>query len=391
MDYSEERSGSVSKFCDSIETELKKTDDIHRCQEILNDWGKFFRKGHFYVALNLPLSKNDSSRVIEKVDYSIKTIETQAKQTDDKIIGIWESSPYKIGIVFDTLNPKRKYVDFIIESGVSEWSKGDVKLEIFEQKDELTSNYYMQDHSMENRDVTLRNETELMVGSIKFINKSKIENEIERELLDIAKPHFYKLSDYTTILKIPSFESDQKPLIDSVIDQNREQLLSHKNLIIDLRNNGGGSDNSWSELIPFIYTNPIKTIGVEHLSTELNRKYLMQNLSFIQRLFSRKFIKKLESNDGKFVVRDSVYITELDEVLPNPKNVIVVVDEICGSSVEQFLLSAKQSNKVKIYGKQTFGSLDASNVASVLSPDGCFRLFYCTTRTLRPEKERKMI
>ncbi|HOG35975.1 MAG TPA: S41 family peptidase [Paludibacteraceae bacterium] len=158
--------------------------------------------------------------------------------------------------------------------------------------------------------------------------------------------------------------------------------------MIDLRENGGGGDASWKEIIPFIYTNPIKTIGVEWLSTELNRKQILKLSSFIQRLFSRKFIKKLEANDGKFVVRDSIYITELDEVLPNPKNVIIVVDEICGSSVEQFLLSAKQSKKVQIYGKQTFGALDVSNVKSVSSPSGCFELGYCLTRTLRPENQR---
>lgn len=379
---------AYQKFCDSIEAEIKNADDIHRCEEILNDWGKFFRKGHFYVALNSSSSEDGGSVEAEKVSYSVETVEAQVEQTDDEIVGIWESSPYKIGIVLDTINPKRKYVGFIIESGAPGWTKGDVKLEIFEQDNKLSSNYYMRDHSMEKRDVTLRNETELMLGSMRFINHSKIENEIERKMSDISEPFFYELSDYTTILKIPSFNLDQKPLIDKEIEQNKEKILSHKNLIIDLRNNGGGGDNSWKELIPIIYTNPIKTVGVEYLSTGLNREYLLQNLSFIQRIVLRGFIKKLKSNDGQFVVRDSVYTTELDEVLPNPQNIVVVVDDVCGSSVEQFLLAAKQSEKVRIYGKQTYGALDVSNVTSVLSPDGCFRLGYCTTRTLRPEKDR---
>lgn len=69
-------------------------------------------------------------------------------------------------------------------------TKGDVKLEIFEQDNKLSSNYYMRDHSMEKRDVTLRNETELMLGSMRFINHSKIENEIERKMSDISEPFF---------------------------------------------------------------------------------------------------------------------------------------------------------------------------------------------------------
>lgn len=376
------------KFCDSIEAELKNAEDIFRCTEILNDWGKFFRKGHFYIALNQSASASKDTAEIEKVTYSIETVETQTEQTNDGIVGVWDSSPYKIGIVLDTLNPERKYVGFIIESGVPEWTEGDVKLEIFDRDNKLISNYYMQNHSIEKRDVSLKSETELMVGTMRFINNSKIESEIEKKLSDVSKPLFHVLSENTTILKIPSFNSNQKSMIDNEIEQNRESILAHKNLIIDLRNNGGGSDASWKELIPFIYTNPIKTIGLEYLSTELNRNYLQQNMSFLQKLFSRKFIKDLKRKDGKFVASDTIYTTKLDEILPNPTNVYILVDDMCASSVEQFLLAAKQSKKVKIYGKQTYGALDASNVSEALSPDGCFKLGYCITRTLRPENDR---
>ncbi|HOG35976.1 MAG TPA: hypothetical protein PK984_00970 [Paludibacteraceae bacterium] len=201
------------RFCDSIETELKNAENIYKYRDILNDWGKFFRKGHFYVALNLPSEKEKKSQETEKVSYSIKTIEEQLKYTDDKMIGVWESSPYKIGIVLDTLNPNRKYVGFIIESEVSEWTTGDVKIEIFEQNNGLFSNYYMQDHSIEKKEINLKSETELMVGSIRFINTSKIDNELEKRLLDVSKPLFYELSTHTTILKIPSFDLNQKASI----------------------------------------------------------------------------------------------------------------------------------------------------------------------------------
>ena len=379
---------AYQKFCDSIEAELKNTTDIYECKEILNDWGKFFREGHFYVSLNGAFSKKGNSVMPEKVSYTIETVKEQAEQINDNMIGVWESAPYKIGIVADTLNPNRKYVGFIIESGASEWTKGDVKIEIFEHNNKLISNYYMQDRSMEKRNVTLGGEAELMIGTMRFINSSKADNEIEKKLLGATKPFFYELSEHTTILKIPSFNLDQKKMIDQEIEQNKETILSHKNLIIDLRGNGGGGDNSWKEIIPFIYTNPIKTIGLEYLSTELNRKNILQNTTFLQRLFSRKFIKDLKSNDKRFVVRDSVFVIELNEIFPNLENVIIVVDKMCASSVEQFLLSAKQSKKVKIYGEQTLGALDASNVTDVLSPDGCFKLGYCMSRTLRAEKDR---
>lgn len=391
FEWSIQKKGKLAyqKFCDSIEIELKKAENIYECQRILNDWGKFFRKGHFYVSLNPSLSNNENVVSAEKVSYSLETVEKQMEQMNDEFIGVWKSSPYTIGIVRDTLNPDRKYVGFIIEATVEQWKKGDVKLEIFEKNNKLTSNFYLLDYSLTKRSVMLRSKTELMIGTMKFINYSKIDSEIERKLLASSSPKCYELSENTMILKIPSFNSDQTEMINNEIEQNKEKILSHKNLIIDLRNNGGGSDISWKELIPLIYTNPIKNIWVEYLSTDLNRKHLLQNTSFLQRLFLRGYIKKLEANEGKFVVRgDSVYIKKLDEVLPNPQHVIVVVDESCGSSTEEFLLCAQQSSKVKIYGKQTFGSLDVSNVRSATSPDACFSLNYCVTRTLRPKAQR---
>src|SRR3990167_9070480 len=85
-------------------------------------------------------------------------------------------------------------------------------------------------------------------------------------------PLFEKLSDKTVILRIPSFDGSMKKLIDSIIVSNMQTITKTENLIIDLQNNGGGSDESYEKLIPLIYTNPIKTVGLEYLSTPLNNK-----------------------------------------------------------------------------------------------------------------------
>lgn len=374
-------------FCDSIEEEIRNAKDIYECNKILNDWGKFFRKGHFNVQLNLSATTNEKISEPKTVNYTVQTISDQIKITGDKMIGVWSSPPYKIGIVQDTVKSGRKYIGFIIDSKVPEWEKGQVKLEVFEENNQHFAHFYMRDYSIDKRSVLLESEVDLYVGNMHFIKNLKSDT-LEQNLLSTTKPLFYNLSEQTTLLRIPSFNSNHKSLIDRLIEKNRDTILLRENLIIDLRKNGGGSDRSWKEIIPLIYTNPIKTVGVEFLSTSLNRKYLKDNMSFVQKLFSRKLLKKLDNNDGEFVRRDSIYITEFDEVLLNPQNVIILVDEHCASSVEQFLLAAKQSKKVKIYGKKTFGALDVSNVTSVISPDRCFLLGYCISRTLRSKSNR---
>lgn len=73
----------------------------------------------------------------------------------------------------------------------------------------------------------------------------------------------------------------------------------------------------------------------------------------------------------------------MDKVLPNPQNVAVIINDKNGSTAEEFILLAKQSKKVKLFGKTTMGVLDISNMYFVDSPDKQFHLGYCLSKSLR--------
>jgi C-terminal processing protease CtpA/Prc len=66
-----------------------------------------------------------------------------------------------------------------------------------------------------------------------------------------------------------------------------------------------------------------------------------------------------------------------------PKKVGIIINGGCGSTTEQFILAAKQSNKVKLFGTTTFGSLDISNMYSVKSPCNDLELGYCLSKSFR--------
>ena len=94
----------------------------------------------------------------------------------------------------------------------------------------------------------------------------------------------------------------------------------------------------------------------------------------------------LNANLAKFVNLDgakSVHIQKLDTILPTPKNVAIIINQKNGSTAEQFLLAAKQSKKVKLYGVTTTGVLDISNMNFVNSPNNEFRLGYCISKSNR--------
>jgi len=139
--------------------------------------------------------------------------------------------------------------------------------------------------------------------------------------ISAKKPYIHKLSNNTILLRIPSFSSWEKKLIDSELIANKSILSNTENLIIDLRNKGGGSDASYREILPYLYTNPIRKVGVEYLSTALNNKRMERyindpNLSEEDIIWAKESLSKLIQYIGKFINLNSsrVSINKLDSV-----------------------------------------------------------------------------
>ena len=108
-------------------------------------------------------------------------------------------------------------------------------------------------------------------------------------------------------------------------------------------------------------------------------------LSEEDKKWAKESYDKLQSMPGSFVnLRDnSVAIDTMDTVYAYPQNVGIIINEHNGSTAEQFLLEAKQSKKVKLFGTTTIGVLDISNMYFVPSPCKEFQLGYSLSRSLR--------
>lgn len=207
--------------------------------------------------------------------------------------------------------------------------------------------------------------------------------------LDRNIPSAAIVDSITVVLRIPTFNSRYKKAIDSVIKSNDGIIKNHKNLIIDITNNGGGDDRSFAEIIPYLYTNPIRNVSVARLSTLHNNQFwedqLKQpNMSETDKSYYVSALTKLKANLGKFVVlNDSVYTTRYSNVYRLSQHVAILINDKNGSTAEQFLLAARQSNKTKLFGITTMGELDISNMYSITSPNGKYTLWYCMSKSLR--------
>lgn len=372
------------------------------CTKIVYEWLTFFRSSHIGIER---LKEEDSEisgnpepttqeGVYETWEVDIPQFEkylNEKKEVDYE--GIWDAEVYKIGIQ----KVGENYIGFIIETDVDTWEPKQVKLKIEKVDGKMKSTFYMRDHTPnESGEPEMWGDNYLIIRP-QFMERLTptlpkdpfVENYI-RFMFDEDYFFIEELNKNTLYLSIPFFEPEDKPVIDSLIAANKEKILKTENLIIDLRYNGGGSDESFQELLPILYTNPIKNVMPEFLSTPLNNQRFLEfstdpDFSEEDQKWAKESYEKVQSRLGEFVnvFGEDITVDQFDTIYEFPKNIGIIINEECASTTEQFLLAAKQSKKVKLFGVTTAGALDISNMYAVESPYKEFKLWYCLSKSLR--------
>ena len=203
------------------------------------------------------------------------------------------------------------------------------------------------------------------------------------------------LSDSTFYIRVPGF-SGFKDQVEKTIAGYWKDIMSRPNMIIDIRNNGGGQDDEYQSLSELISTGPYETKGVEWYATSGNIKIFEDALKTGEIRdgedgirWTNAIVSEMKKNVGGFVVhpfhikKEGVPASK-DTVYKYPKRVGIIINEGNASSAEQFLLGAKNSKKVTLFGNQsTAGVLDYSNAIQVPFPSGNYQLTYPMTRSMR--------
>lgn len=167
----------------------------------------------------------------------------------------------------------------------------------------------------------------------------------------------------TYYLGIPAFNVNEKKFDSLIVNKIIPEILDSKtkHLIIDLRNNTGGN-GSFLFLTRLIYDKPFAIPGdFIYATPTMVSKY--QILADGGSAYHKMMLPKLIANIGGFVQRDSLHV-KMSKIYDYPQKVSIIVNENCGSSTEYFLLIAKHSSKVKIFGRHTSGTLDYSELFS---------------------------
>ena len=220
----------------------------------------------------------------------------------------------------------------------------------------------------------------------------------QRELARRAKSHrtesfnmYYTakaMNDSTFFLRIPSFADSES---NKIVEKNMKEITSRPYLIVDLRGNGGGNDMNFQTLMALVYSQPYLTHGVELYATpdflSLYRKLATENPKETWAKFCQDMADSVAQHLGGYVLRPGlqrIRLIKRDSVYPYPRKVGILIHGRNASSAEQFILEAKNSEKVTLFGNEpTQGTIDLSNVYSFTSPLGWFQLSIPTTRSCR--------
>lgn len=367
---------------------------------LLTQWIAFFRDRHTSIGNAAPAAAaggNAAAYPAVDVDEQALRARLQALgKARHPVEGIWDiAGSYRVGVIRDGSAPDT-FRAVVLTTTSSSWKPGQVKADLVRRSDGgFDMVFRAGDHSEARTTAKLvaDNDGLLVEGWAAWLREwpAPPRPVALRRIVPPADLVMRQLSPKTLWLRIPDFNGSRaKPLRD-LLEANGAALQSTPNLIIDLRNNGGGSDYVYAPLVPLLYTRPIVTIGVELRSGPDNIAIREKNADGLRaeapdvaaELDAQN--KLMRQNPGKYVRLDRrQFAVERVEAVPaSPKRVAVLVDGAI-STGEEFLLLARQSRKTTLFGQRNSGGvLDFSNVIGMPTPSGRYMLRWATSRSLR--------
>ena len=214
-----------------------------------------------------------------------------------------------------------------------------------------------------------------------------------------------RLGDEILYLRLDNFMDEGA--ISRVYQECLPMMTEVKFLIIDVRQNGGGTDSLY---IPLLHLALEKDQGydsldwdddgMEILYTERNVDLRLKDFEdwMQQEEISPETVKLLEDMKENLIHhRGKGYVTyqqEIEEFFPEvrgghyPEQIFILSDIYCRSSGDNFVQMMKQFKKVTVVGRPTLGILDYSNCCTV--DYGEYQLMFPTSRCLSLDQGKGM-
>jgi hypothetical protein len=206
---------------------------------------------------------------------------------------------------------------------------------------------------------------------------------------------FKKINDKFFLIAIPECSKQNVLIVDSLTNVFKNELEKCETIIIDIRNNGGGTARVYYPLLPFIYTQPIKTVSGYVYSSEGGIKDYEQSLdnylkspvidSNVVNAYRNRIIE-MKACIGDFILTPGRTIT-FDTIKAYPKNVAIITNYGSLSAAELMILDFRQSKKVKIFGENSGGAVDFLDYYPTISPINKYWLYIPKTQRILTKEQ----
>ncbi|MCU0437342.1 MAG: S41 family peptidase [Raineya sp.] len=382
------------------------------CLAFMKRYVEFFRDNHLQVwgggmevDENKPESiakfkESDVFKNRERIQYDSVSVYQYLAKSQDPIEGVYKTSVYEFAVLKNQ-NSLRDYYAVMIRSTTPLWEKGQVKLDLKRLKEnEFQSILYMRNHSLNIQNIT----SELPIFDIfREVQKTfpkQESKETTKQNFSVAPEgewfQFKALNDSTHYVHIKTFNGALQTKFDSVYKQIIPIIKTKPYLIIDIRDNGGGSDNNWKPLAQLAYTTPYEYDKTYvFCTTETIKRYeeLLERMEKNRKDYGDDMIKwgKERVNLMKKAPLNSFVPTgkykgknkyrKQKNIEPTPKKIVLMYNRNSGSAAEGIILDAMHSKKVITFGENSGGYITFGNVMVISTPQLNLSLQTATQKT----------
>lgn len=365
------------------------------CYKLLSNWKSWFKDGHVQIQNALLWAKPAEIRAAFLHWEKINLDETGAKNYllqagRQPIEGIWRSTEgaYTVALTQQPAT-QRQWAASILQADGVYWMPGQVKFELAPLPDStrFAVRYFMRDHKLQLDTARLTGDS-LVLHTLGIWLRQPLQGEAP-PISKTPAPVRYRfalLDSATALLTITTMDVSARSELDKLMKKHKKTLKKTPNLIIDCRDNGGGSDITYRLVSPYLYTGRIRGYHAQIWATRDNAgKYANwqkeKDSPWYLRMYAGMMKRKILRNEGKMLGKRKTYRTRKFKRRAFPKKVAVLINEYCASSCEAFIMMAAQSEKVTLIGENTAGVSDYGNLHTMKFPCGDLAFRYPTTRT----------
>lgn len=341
----DETKTSYVKWNESFNSKIKQATTDSACSALLQQWVRFFKDGNLGISYVPPRYNADGSLhagdapPILKFKISESQIRTYLGSSHllDPIEGIYKNNQFTVGLI---RSEKQFYQATIISTTHKNWNPQEVIFTVEKRAGVYHAVVYNEDKTDSTHNTAMLVDNILDLKS-DFFEKIYPETAPKRDLFeymmetDSLAPSLEFREPQVAIWKFPGFKPMAISQTKYLLTKYADQLEKATDWIIDLRDNSVGEYNAGTELLKYLYSNPI--------------------------LVSNSAIRLSKGNIDAW--RDQL---KYDTILfQNPsqvvKKVAVLINKNTRSTAERLTLLYRQSKKVKVYGQISGGAADYSN------------------------------